>query len=115
MVRRLHHITTFLTLQEKTQKPSCRVKKSVVYYFQEKPKKERFMELVLLTALGVGGATVFGSLIGFGFKKISHKFADYVMAFAAGVMLAAAVLGAFLLFLPVYLYERRKRKALPKK
>ena len=54
------------------------------------------MELVLLTALGVGGATVFGSLIGFGFKKISHKFADYVMAFAAGVMLAAAVLGLIL-------------------
>lgn len=27
------------------------------------------MELVLLTALGVGGATVFGSVIGFAFKK----------------------------------------------
>jgi len=51
------------------------------------------MELVLLTALGVGGATVFGSLIGFAFKKISHKFSDIVLAFAAGVMLAAAVLG----------------------
>ena len=51
------------------------------------------MELVLLTALGVGGATVFGSLIGFLFKKISHKFSDIVLSFAAGVMLAAAVLG----------------------
>ena len=51
------------------------------------------MELVLLTALGVGGATVFGSLLGFGFKHLSHKFSDFVMAFAAGVMLAAAVLG----------------------
>ncbi|MBR5264194.1 MAG: ZIP family metal transporter [Clostridia bacterium] len=51
------------------------------------------MELVLLTALGVGGATVFGSLLGFGFKNLSHKFSDFVMAFAAGVMLAAAVLG----------------------
>ena len=30
------------------------------------------MELVLLTALGVGGATVIGSLIGFIFKNISH-------------------------------------------
>ena len=29
------------------------------------------MKLVLLTALGVGGATVIGALIGFGFKKIS--------------------------------------------
>lgn len=51
------------------------------------------MELVLLTALGVGGATVFGALIGFIFKKISHSFSDIVLSFAAGVMLSAAVLG----------------------
>ena len=51
------------------------------------------MEMVLLTALGVGGATVIGSLIGFLFKNISHKFSDIVLSFAAGVMLAAAVLG----------------------
>ena len=51
------------------------------------------MEMVLLTALGVGGATVIGSLIGFIFKKTSHKFNDYVLAFAAGVMLSAAVFG----------------------
>ncbi|MBE6637740.1 MAG: ZIP family metal transporter [Ruminococcaceae bacterium] len=54
------------------------------------------MELVLLTALGVGGATVFGTLIGFAFKKISHRFSDIVLSFAAGVMLAAAVLGLIL-------------------
>lgn len=51
------------------------------------------MELVLLTALGVGGATVIGALIGFIFTNISHKFSDIVLSFAAGVMLAAAVLG----------------------
>lgn len=51
------------------------------------------MEMVLLTALGVGGATVVGAIIGFAFKNISHKFSDIVMAFAAGVMLSAAVLG----------------------
>ena len=51
------------------------------------------MELVLLTALGVGGATVIGALIGFCFRTISHKFSDIVLSFAAGVMLAAAVLG----------------------
>lgn len=51
------------------------------------------MEMVLLTALGVGGATVFGAVIGFLFKKVSHKFSDIVLSFAAGVMLAAAVLG----------------------
>ena len=54
------------------------------------------MELVLLTALGVGGATVIGAVIGFIFKNISHKFSDIVLAFAAGVMLAAAVLGLIL-------------------
>ena len=51
------------------------------------------MTLVLLTALGVGGATVLGALIGFGAKKITHRFQDITLAFAAGVMLAAAVIG----------------------
>ena len=51
------------------------------------------MNMVLLTALGVGGATVFGAVIGFIFKNISHKFNDIILSFAAGVMLAAAVLG----------------------
>ncbi len=54
------------------------------------------MEMVLLTALGVGGATVFGSIVGFAFRKVSHKFSDIVLSFAAGVMLAAAILGLIL-------------------
>lgn len=54
------------------------------------------MEMVLLTALGVGGATVVGALIGFGFRKISHKISDIILSFAAGVMLAAAILGLIL-------------------
>lgn len=54
------------------------------------------MEMVLITALGVGGATIFGSVLGFAFKKISHRFSDIVLAFAAGVMMAAAVLGLIL-------------------
>ena len=51
------------------------------------------MTTVLLVALGVGGASVIGAIIGFVFKKISHTFSDIVLSFAAGVMLAAAVLG----------------------
>lgn len=51
------------------------------------------MEYVLLTALGVGGATAVGALIGLIFKKTSHKFNDIVLSFAAGVMLSAAVMG----------------------
>ena len=54
------------------------------------------MDLVLLTALGVGGATLFGTVLGFVFKNISHKFSDIVLSFAAGVMLAAAVMGLIL-------------------
>ena len=51
------------------------------------------MEIVLLTALGVGGATIIGAAAGFCFKKVSHKVNDIILAFAAGIMLAAAVLG----------------------
>lgn len=54
------------------------------------------MEMVLLTALGVGGATVMGALIGLFFKNPSHKFNDIILSFAAGVMLAAAVIGLIL-------------------
>ncbi len=54
------------------------------------------MKLVLITALGVGMATIIGAIIGFIFKKITHKFADVVMSFAAGIMLAAAVIGLIL-------------------
>ncbi len=54
------------------------------------------MKIVLLTALGVGGATLIGSIIGFTFKNISHKFSDIILSFAAGVMLAAAVFGLIL-------------------
>ena len=54
------------------------------------------MELVLLTALGVGGATVFGAARGFLFKNVSHKFSDVVLSFAAGVMLAASIVGLIL-------------------
>jgi len=52
--------------------------------------------MVLLTALGVGGATVIGAAIGFFVKHPSHKFNDIVLSFAAGVMLAAAVIGLIL-------------------
>lgn len=54
------------------------------------------MKLVLITALGVGMATVIGAVIGFIFKKVTHRFADIVMSFAAGIMLAAAVIGLVL-------------------
>lgn len=54
------------------------------------------MQIVLLTALGVGGATVIGAIIGFIFKNLTHKVSDIMMSFAAGVMLAASVIGLIL-------------------
>ena len=57
---------------------------------------ENDMDIVLLTALGVGGATVVGAVVGFIFRNISHKFSDIVLSFAAGIMLSAAILGLIL-------------------
>lgn len=54
------------------------------------------MTIALLTALGVGGATLIGAILGFAFKKISHRFSDLVLSFAAGIMLCAAVMGLIL-------------------
>lgn len=51
------------------------------------------MHLVALTALGVGGATVLGALIGFVIGKVPHKYNDAILGFAAGVMLAASFVG----------------------
>ena len=50
------------------------------------------MQLAFITALGVGGATIIGVLLGFLFQKIPHEFNDVVLGFAAGVMFAAAVI-----------------------
>ena len=54
------------------------------------------MTMVLITALGVGGATMIGALLGFLFKKQTHQFSDIVLSFAAGVMFSAAVIGLIL-------------------
>lgn len=54
------------------------------------------MKIVFLTALGVGGATVFGALMGFLFREITHRFRDVSMALAAGIMLAASIVSLVL-------------------
>ena len=48
---------------------------------------------VLLTALGVGGATAVGALLGLLIKNPSHKVSDVILSFAAGIMLCAATVG----------------------
>lgn len=49
--------------------------------------------IVILTALGVGGATVIGAAVGFFFNRISARYSNAILAFSAGVMLAASVFG----------------------
>lgn len=54
------------------------------------------MKILCMTALGVGGATIIGAIIGFFFHNVSHKVNDIILSFAAGIMLAAAVIGLIL-------------------
>ncbi len=54
------------------------------------------MQLVIVTALGIGGATVVGAVIGFLIPSYSQKLNDILMGFAAGIMMAAAVVGLVL-------------------
>ena len=54
------------------------------------------MQLVFLCALGVGGATAFGAVLGFIFKNLTHRFSDVVLAFSAGVMLSSSFIGLIL-------------------
>ncbi len=51
------------------------------------------MTIVVLTALGVGGATVLGAVFGFLFKGTSQRTNDAMLGFSAGVMLSAAATG----------------------
>lgn len=51
------------------------------------------MLLIIAVAFAVGGATIFGSLIGYFTKNIPERLYGTAMAFAAGVMLSAAVSG----------------------
>lgn len=51
------------------------------------------MEMVILTAIGVGGATIVGAVIGFFVRNVDHKANDMILGFAAGIMLAAAING----------------------
>lgn len=64
------------------------------------------MKLVLLTALGVGGATIVGAVIGFFFNNVSHKINDVILSFAAGIMLAASVIGLIMPSLEIVGTER---------
>lgn len=54
------------------------------------------MDYVILTAVFVGGATIFGGGVGMLFRRISGRARDAMLSFAAGVMLSAAIIGLIL-------------------
>lgn len=54
------------------------------------------MSLIWLSAAGLCGATLIGSILGFSIKALPHRWNDTVLGFCAGVMLAAAVIGLIL-------------------
>lgn len=54
------------------------------------------MNLVLITAFGVGLSTIIGGVFGFLFKGIPQKFNDAILSVAAGVMLTSAIVGLIL-------------------
>lgn len=51
------------------------------------------MNYVWISAAGLCGSTILGALLGFGIKKVPHKWNDTILGFCAGMMLAAAILG----------------------
>ena len=51
------------------------------------------MNSVWISAIGLCGATLIGSVLGFVIKELPHKWNDTVLGFCAGIMLAASTLG----------------------
>lgn len=49
------------------------------------------MNAVLFTAVGVGGATILGSIFGFIFINQTERVCNIILSFAAGVMLATSI------------------------
>ena len=51
------------------------------------------MNQVWISALGLCGATLLGSVLGFAVRNMPHRWNDTVLGYCAGVMLAASILG----------------------
>lgn len=53
----------------------------------------QYGKLLLIMALAIGLSTVIGAVAGLLFRKIRHEYNDMILGAAAGIMLAAAILG----------------------
>ncbi len=54
------------------------------------------MNQVWISAAGLAGATIIGSLLGYVIKELPHKWNDTVLGYSAGIMLAASTIGLIL-------------------
>lgn len=60
---------------------------------QETEKNIYHMTNIWISAAGLCGATLLGSLLGFMLKELPHKWNDTILGYCAGIMLAASTLG----------------------
>lgn len=51
------------------------------------------MEIVIICAVGVGGATLLGAVLGFFFRDAAMRYSALITSIAAGIMLSAAISG----------------------
>ena len=51
------------------------------------------MTNIWISSIGLCGATMIGSLLGFAVRKLPHSWNDTILGYCAGIMLGAAVLG----------------------
>lgn len=51
------------------------------------------MTQIWISAAGLFGATLFGSILGFFIKELPHKWNDTILGYCAGIMLAASTIG----------------------
>lgn len=54
------------------------------------------MSPLILSSASLCGATIIGSILGFLFKKVPHKWNDTILGYCAGIMLAASTVGLIL-------------------
>ena len=54
------------------------------------------MNSVWISALGLCGASIIGSVIGYFVKDMPHRWNDAVLGYCAGIMLAASTVGLIL-------------------
>ena len=57
---------------------------------------EQYLQLLVIMAFAIGLSTVVGAVAGLLLRKIPHRHHDMILGTAAGIMLAAAVLGLIL-------------------